>query len=414
MTLLSGQRTLNDPTGAKGTFAPLKKPNSLVLFGNSIISNAGGPGAHTGSQTIYDSKGWTEWMNILLGNRFRLITNSGAAGSTTANMLSRIQADVLDHDPDYVLCEEVTNDVGSGVSVATQQANWQSIWSQLRAAGITIIQVTAPPRTGLTTGQMQDLQAMNRWFRDQARSYGLILLDIGDAIVDPSASTYTSDAGLTVAGVHPNSPGAAKMGLIAARTLDPLIPVSGILTVGPGAAGADELLSNPWLYGTGATAPAGWSTSGTPTISYVPRSDGIAPDWCQMVVGAGAGASLTSNITVDGSTLSVGDEVYFAVEVDADSLEASPAANTQAFYAFVQFWNGSSWLATKAYSAYWDTSYVNVPFPGVGQSFRTPPVFCTPPVTVPTGTQIVQAVISGSGGGNYRAGRATLRKGTPN
>jgi hypothetical protein len=161
--------------------------------------------------------------------------------------------------------------------------------------------------------------------------------------------------------------------------------------------------------GTGTALPASWTVSGGlpagATVSYVARSDGGSTPWLQFAVTNGTGAiSFQQNVTVDGSALSIGDSVYFAVEFQCDTLDPAPAANSQALQAFMQCYNGSS-FTSKVYDMYWDTTYINSP---VANSSG---VFVTPSLVIPSGTTLIQPVIQIRGGGNYRFGRSAIRKG---
>lgn len=375
--------------------------NSVVLLGDSITNYNGGP-SPAAPTAAWDSKGFFVWANIMLGGRMKVLSQEGVAGETTAQMLARLDASVLARRPGFVIVLGGTNDVANNVSAATTIANLFEIYSRCTAAGIRVVAIPIIPRTGLSAGQLAALQTVNRWIKDFCRSTaGVILCDMGQAIMDPN-SNWSPASGYLLDGTHPNSLGASVMGKALAAALTNIVPSADILNCGQ-----DNLLTNPYFYGTGTTIATGWSLQGGTgaTFSYVPRTDNVRGSWMQAAVANGGVANVTQNVSI-GSSMAVGDTVHMAVEVQCDTLDAAAAANTQGFHVFLQCYNGSS-FTTKAYAAYWDASYVNCPFPGSAGTFTTTAL------TIPNGTTLVQAVLTMGGGGNYRFGRAALRVGAP-
>jgi lysophospholipase L1-like esterase len=372
--------------------------NSIVLFGDSITNYNGGPG--TSAPEIYDSKGFFVWANTILGNRFRVISNRGVAGETTAQMLLRVQSDIIALNPQFVTILAGTNDLTANVPAATIIANLQAMYLACVRAGINVVAIPITPRTGLTGPQEIVMRTVNAWIVDYARTLPrMTVCNMGSAIADP-ATNWQPAAGLLLDVVHPNSAAAAAMGRLLAAHLDRLAAPFDFL--GSGTGSSDNLLTNPNFNGSGGTVASGWGATGSPTISYVARTDGVRGNWMQVAVAADQGSSVTSNVNI-GAALAIGETVIAGVEFQVDSLQAAPAANTQSFHLGFRPWNGSSFFA-GSFAAYWDGSYVNFQYPG------TSGIFVTPPYIVPATTTLMQVQINCNRGGNYRLGRAFVRK----
>jgi hypothetical protein len=75
------------------------------------------------------------WSTLL--QQQYVLTNLSGAGDTTADVLLRIP-EILALQPRYVILNIARNDVANSVASATYNANYDSIASQLSAAGITV------------------------------------------------------------------------------------------------------------------------------------------------------------------------------------------------------------------------------------------------------------------------------------
>lgn len=176
-----------------------------VLFGDSITLN------QTWFTTVDDST----------GNRFS-ITNKGTSGNTTADLVSRVAADVTASSPRYVTVLGGSNDItNSAISSATTIANLASLYSTITGAGGAVLACTLPPRDNasqgdrLTAAQQTKLREVNAWIRANYTSYsGARLCDWSYALsydgtdeTKPLAANFTDQ-------VHPNSTGAAIMATV--------------------------------------------------------------------------------------------------------------------------------------------------------------------------------------------------------
>lgn len=149
--------------------------------------------------------------------------NAGVGGNTTAQMLTRLDADVLSHRPiDHetavwpgsssavssawlVLIMGGTNDVNGGISPSITMANLKAIIDRLRGAGAQIVLLTIPPMDATLKPWRAKVPATNAAIRVLAAKRGVPLVDIYPALANPDgtcmAGMFDSD------GVHPDQAG---------------------------------------------------------------------------------------------------------------------------------------------------------------------------------------------------------------
>jgi lysophospholipase L1-like esterase len=182
-----------------------------IGFGDSITS---GGASSLGGRTT------TTPASIMFGNSYfdlaSLTANSpilfrrdaGVSGNTTADMLARIQADVIAYKPSRVLFCAGVNDINIAArSNSAIRADYTVILNRLQAAGIEPVLLTIPPSWLGATQRPQFFQH-NAWIAETAEARGLQLIDIFSVVTDPTSVaaggyriTHTTD------GVHPNFTG---------------------------------------------------------------------------------------------------------------------------------------------------------------------------------------------------------------
>lgn len=299
---------------------------TIVIFGDSITAqNSNQAGQYdpvSGSEPInyyYDGSGYFSWANAALGHRFTLLRNAGVGGNTTAQMLARIDSDVLAYGPAFCVVEGGVNDVTNAVSAATTQANLQSIYEALEAAGIRVVACTITPSTSAdTAGEQTALTSTNDWIRTYAASNpSIVLCDWYSAMAD---APNTPKSGLTKDGTHPTPDGAATMGAVLATALDAVsVPEDRLIT----SSSQTNLLTNGLMTG-GTTLATGWSqnwnsTVGTYTGSKVARSDGKPGEWQQIVLTSAGTLQFYQQNQNLGTDWNVGDRVQAEVEFETNS-----------------------------------------------------------------------------------------------
>lgn len=144
--------------------------------------------------------------------------NRGISGETSAQMLTRFRADVIDLHPRLVHIMAGTNDIAgltAVISVEETEANIRSMRELAAAHGIRVIIGSITPaekfgwRPGLETPYK--IRTLNTWLRHYAKASGAIYADYWNVLHSGNAmrSDYTLD------GVHPNAAGYASMAPVA-------------------------------------------------------------------------------------------------------------------------------------------------------------------------------------------------------
>jgi acyl-CoA thioesterase-1 len=189
-----------------------KGETRVVFFGDSITDNWSKPG----------------YGGFFPGKPY---LNRGIGGQTTAQMLLRFRADVIDLDPDAVVILAGTNDVAGNngpVTPETIQSNLASMAELARAHGIGVVLASILPVSddkkdaeGRPVIRTQDrppavLRALNAWMADYARRNGAVYVDYWSAVADPAGALR---ADLSADGLHPNAAGYALMAPLAEQAI---------------------------------------------------------------------------------------------------------------------------------------------------------------------------------------------------
>lgn len=308
--------------------------------------------------------GWPTWARILLGNRMRVLYNAGVGGNTLAQMLARLQADVIARAPAWCSVMGGINDI-AGLSADQITAQLSEIYRQLRANGIRIIAHTILPlgsgHASYSVGNYQKILTVNQWIRQQCqKSRSMWLCDSYRAIVDPFSATGQPKAGhLASDNIHPSARGARAIAdaFYAAVSRD-LIDVNTLVSSAADNRQAYSGNANLWpsmpvnfaggaIGGTASgTAPLYFSVksaSGSPVVvaSGVSRSAAVHGDDCGGVCRMSFQAQATNDsgqITQNGSgwagTVAVGRAYYFECAIDVTGVAGS---NLSALYLSVTY-----------------------------------------------------------------------------
>jgi lysophospholipase L1-like esterase len=183
---------------------PAPGERRVVFFGDSITDN-------------WDAEGYGGFCPG------RLYVNRGISGQTTAQMLLRFRADVIDLSPAAVVILAGTNDVAGNagpVSDAAIHGNVRSLAELAVANGIAVVLCSILPvvdgtkdaegRTRVWTDGRPParIQGLNRWLREYAQANGFVYLDYAAAMADADGSLKRE---LTDDGLHPDAKGYAVM-----------------------------------------------------------------------------------------------------------------------------------------------------------------------------------------------------------
>lgn len=244
----------------------------LCLLGDSMISQSdqivspnytagslGGPGTWLNLYT--DFRAW----------RSPQTNNFAVSGLTLAQVAATVPSAIA-AGCNIVHTEGGSNDVASNATCAAMNATLASMFNQLLAAGITIIDTTIIPRSGgsiFTASQIAVTLCSNQWRREFARGFspnqsaGYYLADLDPIFVDPTSTTWAVLANYLYDNVHPSAIGSSAWAAAVAPFINALIPAwllpePSNCTTGPICSDIwdatnnprGNLLSNPALAGT--------------------------------------------------------------------------------------------------------------------------------------------------------------------
>lgn len=387
-----------------GTYVPTRI-NTLIPFGDSItLLDAKTDAAYSDGTHM---RGYLAWANVISGQRFEVLRNAGIGGNRTADMVARIQADVMAYSPKFVILFGGANDTTNDVAAATTIANLGSMITTMRAAGIRVIVGTIIPSVNNnTTARKQALATVNQWIRALPNTVpDVVVVDwhgpLADAVTGDPASGMTSD------GVHPTETGAALMGSLLARTLVSLLPTTAGLVQSN--AEAYNFVRNSTQQGTGGTMSAtGGSGSvatnstvfGTGTCvlvaSKVARTDIPGAFWQRLTIGPGSGGG-DIHQTLDTLGWAAGDVLELLAEFRTSGTWADVA---NCAYAEILA-NPSATASFSLFRPSGDPACTFVPVSGILKAR----------LAVPVGTTNVYAVVGCIASmGVLDIGRVSLRK----
>ena len=192
--------------------APRPGELRVVFFGDSITDN---------------------WSKPESGGFFpgKPYVNRGIGGQTTAQMLLRFRADVVELEPSVVVILAGTNDLAGNAGPATLdqiQDNLASMAELARAHGIRVVLASLLPVSddkqdangqALTRTRQRptaSIRELNRWLEAYAARNGHVYLDYFSATADPAGLLRPA---LNDDGLHPNARGYAVMAPLAERAI---------------------------------------------------------------------------------------------------------------------------------------------------------------------------------------------------
>lgn len=261
-----------------------KAANSVIIFGDSLTAQNGRGSASLDPVNIpdaLDARGYWNWANAFMGRKAHMVRNAGVGGNTTAQMLARIQTDVLAYHSDWVVICGGANDVANDRNFSAIQTDLTAILDTLQNAGRRALLMNVPPSTSYSTSARRAVLAqLNAWIMDLPTVRpDLAVADIWKVLADPA--TGSPATGMAHDGVHWAPSGALRVGRSVANALGPLLPARPNKIVG--LIDSANILSNPhfssgtgWtiLGGAGVTAEYGtdaetWTGKATLTFSGI-------------------------------------------------------------------------------------------------------------------------------------------------
>jgi len=185
--------------------------------------NAALPAA-SGRRIVYLGDSITEgWKTLDPGFFDSRVLDRGISGQTTAQMLVRFRADVLDLHPALVHIMAGTNDVAGNTgptTLAAIEGNIATMVELARAHGIAVVVASIPPAHAFgwrpSLQPTETIATLNAWLQKYAATEHLTYADYYAALKDENRALRAS---LSDDGVHPNAAGYAVMRPIAERAV---------------------------------------------------------------------------------------------------------------------------------------------------------------------------------------------------
>lgn len=193
----------------RGTSNACEEPPSeggAVALGDSITIGSTPPRAD-------DS--WFEQFACTEDPPVEYAHNAGIYGNTTAQMLARLDQDVLSREPDTVFVLGGTNDLLRGIDQAETIANLRMLAERSRETGADVYLGTIPPQEAVPQAAAATEQ-LNAAIVALAEEVDVPVLDFHAALVEADGS-YRD--GLFADLVHPSDAGARVMAQVARDAL---------------------------------------------------------------------------------------------------------------------------------------------------------------------------------------------------
>lgn len=199
-------------------FLTLCKPN-IISIGDSICEGKNFFSPDPALSLTNNTNTWQHHAQLYPLLRNNLILNKGVGSQTSAQIASRMAADVTDHDPRVVFLHASSNDEGAAISKATRSTNVQSAIDTVTGAGASCVLLNAMYGTsasGDNTPSPDLRDYMLDWWDNYSGSLTGLTARIN--IMSPLLSGGFMDSGLTESdGIHPTAFGYEDIGqLIAA------------------------------------------------------------------------------------------------------------------------------------------------------------------------------------------------------
>ena len=275
------------------------KMSALAFAASRKVAWAGSSTITGSGSTSNSTKGVSALTPQFAGSsritRYSESIMAGVDGNTSAQLLARYDADVLNQNPGIVVLNIGGNDASQAVPIATYAANVTEIVDRTLKANVPIVLTTVTPRRADVSGASA-IPLLNLWLTSFAQRRNLPIVDLFKALSDP-ATGFFSATYQAADGTHANDAGHALMASLIGAKLRELIP----LPVWLPAQGVSpiNMLANPLVTGTLTSGlPAGWFAGvGDASGSVQTTEDPIVGDglpagrWAAMSIDNSAGGA---------------------------------------------------------------------------------------------------------------------------
>lgn len=301
---------------AKAQRALRSRPNTVVLFGDSLTNYYTNPG-----NALHHSSGsYALWAMVALKQRLSVVNEAGVDGNTTTQALARLDSDVISWRPGYVIVQLGVNDVIGGATAAQISDNLKTIAERVLAQGIMPVMCGIAPLSSTNTAQKAALFGANQAMKDHAIRHGYPFVDWFAHVADASSGDWRT--GYSSDGTHPLTPAAVTMGMLVAEAMEPLIPEVDVMV----SSNADptNIFDNGLLVGSGGEGMAASlnaiANSATYTPTVVARDD-VGGQWQQLDISVAASGNplwmQTQQFSIS-SKISSGEPYYVLQEFELD------------------------------------------------------------------------------------------------
>ena len=170
----------------------MNRPLKIITFGDSLTLGYQTPSPQNpmGKSTPYD-----RFLKELLGDAAEVLVQ-GVNGELTAEMVMRLDRDVISHRPDGVVILGGTNDLGWGADPQEVMRNLVTMYERVRSSDIQPIAVTVPSIRGFDR-LIPPRQTLNRLITECCQAKQQPLVDLFAATAEPEtlrlAEPYSND-----------------------------------------------------------------------------------------------------------------------------------------------------------------------------------------------------------------------------
>ena len=164
----------------------------IMTFGDSLTLGTQSPNPQNpmGKPTPYG-----RFLKELLGDAAEVLVQ-GVNGELTAEMVMRLNQDVISQKPDYAVILGGTNDLGWGADPQEVMRNLVTIYERVRSAGIQPIGVTVPSIRGFDR-LIPPRQTLNHLIIEYCQTKQQHFVDLFTATAEPEtlrlAEPYSND-----------------------------------------------------------------------------------------------------------------------------------------------------------------------------------------------------------------------------
>jgi acyl-CoA thioesterase-1 len=208
------------------------KPKQIlvVAFGNSLTAGYQSP---TSGSPLPKMTPYTDHLKKMIDtnlekiNKLKLLNvifyNKGVNGELTADMLQRLDSDVLSVKPSYATILGGSNDIGWSIETEEIMDNLIQMYDKSSSAGIEVIACTVPSIISPEPSIKPRLE-LNEMIKDYCFDNEIVCVDLFTSTINPGTNKldkkYSSD------GLHLNTAGYTKMAeTIFEQAFSKLIPI---------------------------------------------------------------------------------------------------------------------------------------------------------------------------------------------